>query len=120
VVGEHEVQLAALHRRGIARWAGQYVRREAVQFREVFVSFGYPDLAVIAHPRLPAATVERVRQTLLGMRSDPAAPGRRSCSTRSSSATSPWPSRRCASSTRTWCGGASRSTSLLDDDALSS
>ena len=32
-----------------------------------------PDLAVIAHPRLPAATVEKVRQALLGMKTDPAA-----------------------------------------------
>ena len=44
-----------------------------MQFREIYVSEGFPDLAVIAHPRVPAATVERVRRALLGMSSDTAA-----------------------------------------------
>ena len=44
-----------------------------MQFREIYVSEGFPDLAVIAHPRVPAASVERVRRALLGMSSDPAA-----------------------------------------------
>ena len=41
--------------------------------RTVFVSDEYPDLAVIAHPRIPVAVVARVRQALIGMKSDPAA-----------------------------------------------
>ena len=56
-----------------SRFLAQYEEREAVQFRTIFVSDGYPDLAVIAHPRLPAAVVERIRQALIGMKSDPAA-----------------------------------------------
>jgi phosphonate transport system substrate-binding protein len=56
-----------------SRFLSQYAEPEHVQFREIYVSEGFPDLAVIAHPRLPAATVERVRRALLGMNSDPAA-----------------------------------------------
>jgi phosphonate transport system substrate-binding protein len=56
-----------------SRFLAQYSKREGVTFRELFVSQGYPDLAVIAHARLPAATVEKVRQALLGMKADPAA-----------------------------------------------
>ena len=41
--------------------------------REIFVSDAYPELAVIVHPRVPAATVEKVRQAFLGMRNDPSA-----------------------------------------------
>ena len=50
-----------------SRFLAQYAEREHVQFREIYVSEGFPDLAVIAHPRVPAATVERVRRALLGM-----------------------------------------------------
>lgn len=56
-----------------SRFLAQYAERESVQFREIYVSEGFPDLAVIAHPRVPAATVERVRRALLGMGGDPAA-----------------------------------------------
>ena len=54
-----------------SRFLSQYAEREHVQFREIYVSEGFPDLAVIAHPRVPAATVERVRRALLGMNRDP-------------------------------------------------
>ncbi len=54
-----------------SRLLSQYAEREKVQFREIFVSEEYPELAVIAHPRLPAATVANVRQALLGMKNDP-------------------------------------------------
>ncbi len=56
-----------------SRFLAQYEEREAVRFRTIFVSEAYPDLAVIAHPRLPAAVVERIRNALIGMKSDPAA-----------------------------------------------
>lgn len=56
-----------------SRFLTQYAEREHVRFREIYVSEGFPDLAVIAHPRVPAATVERVRAALLRMASDPAA-----------------------------------------------
>ncbi|HKA61158.1 MAG TPA: phosphate/phosphite/phosphonate ABC transporter substrate-binding protein [Methylomirabilota bacterium] len=54
-----------------SRFLAQYAEREQVQFREIFVSEGFPDLAVIAHPRVPSATVERVRRALLRMGRDP-------------------------------------------------
>lgn len=56
-----------------SRFLAQYAEREHLQFREIYVSEGYPDLAVIAHPRVPANTVERVRRALLGMSGDPSA-----------------------------------------------
>jgi phosphonate transport system substrate-binding protein len=56
-----------------SRFLAQYEGREDVRFRGIFVSDEYPDLAVIAHPRVPGALVERVRQSLIGMKSDPAA-----------------------------------------------
>jgi len=64
-----QVQAAAVN----SRFLKQYAEREAVTFREIYLSDPYPDLAVIAHPRVPAATVDAVRKTLLGMKSDPAA-----------------------------------------------
>jgi phosphonate transport system substrate-binding protein len=54
-----------------SRFLSQYAEREHAQFREIYVSEGFPDLAVIAHPRVPAATVERVRRALVGMSGDP-------------------------------------------------
>jgi phosphonate transport system substrate-binding protein len=56
-----------------SRFVTQYGERENVQFREIYVSEAFPDLAVIVHPRVPAATVERVRRALLGMSRDPQA-----------------------------------------------
>jgi phosphonate transport system substrate-binding protein len=61
-----QVQAAAVN----SRFLKQYMEREGVQFREIHLSDPYPDLAVIAHPRVPAATVDAVRKALIGMRSD--------------------------------------------------
>ena len=77
--GNQEGTLAQLKARRVeagaanSRFLSQYAEREHVQFREIYVSEGFPDLAVIAHPRVPTATVERVRRALLGMSSDPGA-----------------------------------------------
>ena len=77
--GNQEGTLAQLKARRVeagaanSRFLNQYAEREHVQFREIYVSEGFPDLAVIAHPRVPAATVERVRRALLGMSNDVAA-----------------------------------------------
>jgi phosphonate transport system substrate-binding protein len=77
--GNQEGVLAQLKARRVdggavnSRFLAQYSKREGVAFRELLVSQGYPDLAVIVHPRVPAATVDKVRQALLGMKSDPAA-----------------------------------------------
>jgi phosphonate transport system substrate-binding protein len=54
-----------------SRFLTQYAEREGLMFRTVFVSVGFPDLAVIAHPRVPAPTVDKVRRALIGMKSDP-------------------------------------------------
>ena len=77
--GNQEGVLAQLKARRVdggavnSRFLAQYAEREGLHFREVFVSQGYPDLAVIAHSRLPASVVDKVRQALIGMKSDPAA-----------------------------------------------
>src|SRR6202158_1698046 len=64
-----QVEAAAVN----SRFLKQYAEREAVTFREIYLSGPYPDLAVIAHPRVPAATVDAVRKALLGMKSEPVA-----------------------------------------------
>ncbi len=55
------------------RFLRDYQARENVRFREISTSAAYPDLAVIVHPRVPAATVEKVRQALVGLKDDPRA-----------------------------------------------
>ena len=60
-----------------SRFLRDYQERENVRFREIFVSDGYPDLAVIAHPRTPAPIVAKVREALLGLKDDPKAAGLR-------------------------------------------
>ena len=79
MAGNQEGALAQLKARGVtaaavnSRFLKQYAEREALAFREIYVSDPYPDLAVIVHPRVPAATVDAVRKALLGMKSDPTA-----------------------------------------------
>jgi phosphonate transport system substrate-binding protein len=75
--GNQEGALAQLKARRVAaaaansRFLSQYAEREGFRVREIFVSDPYPELAVIAHPRVPAPVVEKVRQALLGMKDDP-------------------------------------------------
>jgi phosphonate transport system substrate-binding protein len=77
--GNQEGAMAQLKARRVeaaavnSRFLAQYAEREGLQFREIYVSEGYPELAVIVHPRVPAATVEKIRRALLGMADDPAA-----------------------------------------------
>ena len=77
--GNQEGVLAQLKARRVdagavnSRFLRDYQARENVRFREISVSAAYPDLAVIAHPRVPAATVEKVRQALVGLKDDPQA-----------------------------------------------
>ena len=77
--GNQEGAMAQLKARRVAaaavnsRFLAQYAEREGVRFREIYVSEGYPELAVIAHPRLDAATVQQLRTALIGMAGDPAA-----------------------------------------------
>jgi ABC-type phosphate/phosphonate transport system substrate-binding protein len=79
LAGNQEGVLAQLKARRVeagavnSRFLTQYAERENVRFREIFVSDAYPELAVIVHPRVPASTVEKVRQAFVGMRTDPGA-----------------------------------------------
>jgi phosphonate transport system substrate-binding protein len=54
-----------------SRFLAQYAEREGLRFREIYVSEGYPELAVIVHPRVPAPIVEKIRRALVGMVDDP-------------------------------------------------
>jgi phosphonate transport system substrate-binding protein len=56
-----------------SRFLAQYAAREGVAFRAIYESAGYPDLAVIAHPKVPAPIVDKVRRALIGMKTDPGA-----------------------------------------------
>jgi len=53
-----------------SRFLAEYVERNGGEFRTIYLSEPFPDLAVLAHPRLPAATVEAVRRALVGMTGD--------------------------------------------------
>ena len=53
-----------------SRFLAQYSEREGVRFRAIYTSDPYPELAVVAHPRLPAPVVEKVKQALLAMKTD--------------------------------------------------
>lgn len=52
-----------------------FSQRENFQYRAIYTSETYQDLAVMAHPRVPRDSVEKVRAAMLGMGSD--AEGRR-------------------------------------------
>ncbi len=77
--GNQEGALAQLKARRVeaaavnSRFLAQYMEREKASFRVLYQSGGYPDLAVIAHPRVPGEVLEKTRAALLGMRHDPAA-----------------------------------------------
>jgi phosphonate transport system substrate-binding protein len=68
-VKNRRVEAAAVN----SRFLAQYSEREGVRFRAIFTSEPYPELAVVAHPRVPAAVVDKVRQALLAMKTDPKA-----------------------------------------------
>jgi phosphonate transport system substrate-binding protein len=68
-VKNRRVEAAAVN----SRFLAQYSEREGVQFRAIFTSEPYPELAVVAHPRLPRPVVDKVRQALLAMKTDPRA-----------------------------------------------
>jgi phosphonate transport system substrate-binding protein len=77
--GNQEGAMAQLKARRVeaaavnSRFLAQYARREGLKFREIYVSEGFPELAIIVHARVPSATVEKLRQALIGMASDPQA-----------------------------------------------
>lgn len=77
--GNQEGALAQLKARRVdgaavnSRFLAQYAEREGVKFREIFTSDAYPELAVIAHPRLHGDLIARVQKALIGMKDDPRA-----------------------------------------------
>ena len=76
--GNQEGAMAQL-RSGAARAAGvnakvmsEYAKRENMRYRSLWVSERYLDLALMVHPRVPAAVAERLRAAFVGMAQDPA------------------------------------------------
>ena len=75
--GNQEGAIAQL-RSGSASAAGvngkvmaEYAKRENLRYRSLWVSELYLDLALMAHPRMPSAAVDRVRAAFVGMAQDP-------------------------------------------------
>lgn len=54
-----------------SRFLKQYMAREKIQFRELFISEAFAELPVIAHSRLPVEQVASVQRALLEMKNDP-------------------------------------------------
>jgi phosphonate transport system substrate-binding protein len=55
-----------------AKVMAEYAKRENVRYRSLWVSQPYLDLALMAHPRVPRETVDRVQAAFDGMARDPA------------------------------------------------
>ena len=75
--GTQEGAIAQL-RAGSAAAAGvganpiaEYARREGLRYRVLWASGAFPELALMAHPRVPAPVVESVRRAFVGMAHDP-------------------------------------------------
>lgn len=58
-----------------SRYLSQYAARKSFKYREIYTSEPYPDLAVLAHPRLGKEQLAAIQAALLKMRSDPKAAG---------------------------------------------
>ena len=56
-----------------SRFLAQYSEREGVEFRAIYTPEPFPELAVVAHPRLSAPVVNGIRKALLAMKTDPGA-----------------------------------------------
>jgi len=54
-----------------ARIMAEYAKRVDLNYRTLWSSERYLDLALMAHPRVPAAVVERLRAAFIGMAQDP-------------------------------------------------
>lgn len=53
------------------RVMADYAKREGVAYRTLWRSDSFHDLAVMAHPRVPAAQLEALRRAFVGMADDP-------------------------------------------------
>ncbi len=54
-----------------SRFLKQYMERQKVQFREIFVSEPFAELPIIVHPRLSEEKIKLLQQALLNMKNDP-------------------------------------------------
>ncbi len=54
-----------------AKVMAEYARRESMRYRAIWRSGPFYDLALMAHPRVPAEIVEAVRSAFTGMAGDP-------------------------------------------------
>lgn len=54
-----------------SRFLKQYMERQKVQFREIFMSEPFAELPIIVHPRLSEEKVKLLQQALLNMKNDP-------------------------------------------------
>ena len=79
LAGNQEGAMAQLKARRVeaaavnSRFLAQYSEREGVHFRAIFTSEPFPELAVVVHPRVAPPVVDKVRQALLAMKTDPVA-----------------------------------------------
>ncbi len=55
-----------------AKVMAEYAKRESLRYRSLWLSPPYLDLALMAHPRVPQATLDRVKAAFEGMVRDPA------------------------------------------------
>lgn len=53
-----------------AKVMAEYAKRENLRYRTLWISAPYLDLALMAHPRVPPATLDRVRAAFVGMAQD--------------------------------------------------
>jgi len=64
-----QVEAAAVN----SRFLSQYTARKGLRYREIYTSQAFPDLAILAHPRLGKEQQATIQAALLKMRSDPKA-----------------------------------------------
>lgn len=79
MAGTQEGALAQLKSRSVdaaavnSKFLTRYAAQQGLAYRELFVSEGFPDLAISAHPRVPKEVVGAVQKALLAMKGDPRA-----------------------------------------------
>jgi len=79
LAGNQEGALAQLKARQVeaaavnSRFLTQYAAQQSLRYREVFISEGYSEMPVLAHPRLGKDQVAAIQKALLAMKTDPRA-----------------------------------------------
>lgn len=77
MAGSQEGALVQLQARQVdaaavnSRFLSQFAATRKLGYREVYISEGFADIPVLAHPRLAKDKVESIRQALLNMTKDP-------------------------------------------------